>query len=259
MTKKYLTAFFSLVFIFGVSFSVFAQSINTEASVESRPVQVQSQMRVRINSDFKAIHEAQRTQLEEQREHIRTEAEVRRADAKEAGDDARARRETIRLEIEAKWAERDEQREAVRVEAESKRAEARAEALTKRVEFQQAVAERKIEKVTKVILVTIERLEQIIVRIESRVAKVQARGGDTAESERFVLAAKGNLADARLVVGTFAGIDLSGDDARENFERIRIAVATVREHIRAAHQNLMMAVRSLRSNEITLEVDVSVE
>ena len=43
--------------------------------------------------------------------------------------------------------------------------------------------------------------------------------------------------------------------ASENFERIRTAAAEAREFIRAAHQNLRIAVRSLRA----VEDDVSQE
>lgn len=161
----------------------------------------------------------------------------------------------MRAEVEARRVQADERREAARIEAEAKRAEAQ----SKRVEFQQAVAKRQVENTARVILATIGRLENIIVRLESRIAKVQARGGVTSESEGFIAAARVNLSDARLAVDAFVSIDLSSEKAAENFQRIRTAAAEAREHIRAAHRNLMMAVRSLGSVEINLEADVSVE
>ncbi|MDO8589736.1 MAG: hypothetical protein Q7R69_00465 [bacterium] len=209
-----------------------------------------------INSTTRANYEAQRVKMEAQRAKMRAEAETRKADAESKGDEVRARREAKSLELETRRAEMDTKREAKRVEAEAKRVEAQ----SKRVAFQEEAAKRQVENVTKVILATIGRLEtNIIVRVESRIAKVKARGGVTTESEGFIAAAKVNLANAKAVVATFAGIDLSSEKARENFEKIRTAAKEAREHIRAAHQNLMMAVRSLGSVEVKIETDDSVE
>lgn len=204
MTKQYLSTLLFLALVFGVSSSVFAQEASLNASLDTRAIQVQAQMRA---------------------------------------------------EIEARRAQADERREAARIEAEARRAQTQ----TKRVEFQQAVAKRQVENTARVILATIGRLENIIVRLESRIAKIKARGGLTSESEGFVAAARANLSDARLAVDAFSSIDLSSERALENFQRIRAAAAEAREHIRAAHRNLMMAVRSLGSVEMNLEADISVE
>src|SRR3989344_482514 len=161
----------------------------------------------------------------------------------------------MRAEIEARRVQADERREPLRVEAESRRASSTA----RRIEFQQDIAKRQVENTARVILATIGRLENIIVRLESRIAKIKARGGLTSESEGFVAAARVNLSDARLAVDAFVSIDLSSERALENFQRIRATAAETREHIRAAHRNLMMAVRSLGSVEMNLEADISVE
>ncbi|MDZ4205917.1 MAG: hypothetical protein U1C12_01760 [Patescibacteria group bacterium] len=253
MTKQYVYAFLFLAPVFGVVSLVSAEDASLDTSIDTRTVQVET--RTRVKTDLRAAYEAQRIRLEAQREKMRVEAEARRATATARGDEAQAKRETMRVEFEAKRAELDAKRESKRVEAESRRASSTA----KRVEFQQNIAKRKVEHTAKVILATIERLEKIIVRIESRIIKVKARGGVTSESEGFVAAAKVNLSDARIAVNAFASIDLSSDKAAENFERIRTAAAEAREHIRAAHQNLMMAIRSLGSIEINVKVEDSVE
>ena len=204
MTKQYLSALLFLALVFGVFSSVSAQEASINASVDTRAIQVQAQ---------------------------------------------------IRAEIEARRVQADERRETLRVEAESRRASSTA----RRIEFQQDIAKRQVENTARVILATIGRLENIIVRLESRIAKIKARGGLTSESEGFVAAARANLSDARLAVDAFVSIDLSSERALENFQRIRAAAAEAREHIRAAHRNLMMAVRSLGSVEMNLEADISVE
>ena len=204
MAKQYLSTLLFLALVFGVSSSVSAQEASLNASLDTRAIQAQAQ---------------------------------------------------VRAEVEARRVQADERREAARIEAEAKRAQTQA----KRVEFQQVVAKRQVENTARVILATIERLENIIVRLESRIAKVKARGGVTSESEGFVAAARANLSDAGLAVDAFVSIDLSSERALENFQRIRAAAAETREHIRAAHRNLMLAARSLGSVEMNLEADVSVD
>lgn len=161
----------------------------------------------------------------------------------------------ISANIEARRAEADARREALRAEAEARRAEARA----RMTEFRRDTAERRVQNTARVITGIIEHLNKIILRIESRIAKIKARGGDTTESESFVAMAKQNLADAKVAVDAFVAIDLSTGEAEANFERIRALAAEAREHIRAAHQNLMKAVRSLSSIEINVEAGASTE
>lgn len=159
------------------------------------------------------------------------------------------RREGERKKAEERLASTTERRKEIRVNIEQRKASS----IERRVEMQRSLAKRKVEHVTKVTLATIERLEKIITRIESRIAKIQERGGDTAEAEGFVEAAKGNLADARVAVEAFAVLDLSSSTAAENFETVRAAAAEAKEHIRAAHRNMMMAVRALKGPNTGIE------
>ena len=243
MRKQHLVTLLSLALIFSTFSVVFAQDPSLDTSVETR---------MRLNTGVRPTTTTPRINLEAQREKMRVEAEARHATAQAMGDEAQARREAMKLELETKRAEMDARREALRVEAEARRASS----TLRRVEFQQEIAKRKVEHTARVILATIERLEKIIVRIESRIAKVKTRGGDTSESEGFVAAAKVNLIDAKAAVNAFATIDLSSEKAAENFERIRASAAEAREHVRAARENLMMAVRSLGSVETDVEESV---
>lgn len=123
----------------------------------------------------------------------------------------------------------------------------------RRVEMQQDLAKEKAERTAKVLLATIGRLEKIITRIESRITKIQARGGNTIEAQSFVSAAKRNLTDARVAVDAFANLDLSGSTARDNFKTVRVAATEAREQIRTAHRNLMMATRALKGPNTGIE------
>ncbi|OHA89619.1 MAG: hypothetical protein A3C70_02590 [Candidatus Zambryskibacteria bacterium RIFCSPHIGHO2_02_FULL_43_14] len=148
----------------------------------------------------------------------------------------------IRKEMEARRASTTERRAEIKNNIEQRKASS----TERRVEMQRSLVKRKVEHVTKVILATIERLEKIVIRIESRIAKIQERGGDTTEAEGFVAVAKGNLADARVAVEVFATLDLFDSAVAKNFETVRAAAAEAKEHIRAAHRNMMMAVRALK-------------
>lgn len=171
------------------------------------------------------------------------------------GSGQASQKASLEMERQKMRMEMDARREAMRVEAEARREEMK----TRRIEFQQDIAKRKVEYVTRVILATIERLEKIAVRIESRITKVKAEGGDTSSSEASVALARQNLLDARASVATFVTLDLSNDKARENFERIRTAASTTRELIRSAHQNLMKAVRALGAVKVKVEINTSAE
>lgn len=158
----------------------------------------------------------------------------------------RARVEARKTEIEVRRASTTERRLDRREEIRSNIEQRRASSTERRVEFQQDLAKRRVKNVTKVLLATIERLEKIIVRIESRIEKINERGTDSTEAQSFVTLAKGNLADARLAVESFAGLDLSSTKAADNFETIRAAAAEARDSIRLAHQNLTKAARALK-------------
>lgn len=253
MIKQYLPVFLFSALVLGAFSPVLAQEGSVDASVETGNIQLET--RARVNTDLRSTYEAGKAALEAQRERIKAETEARKAAAEARGDEAQARREALRVELEARRAEADARRETARAEAEARRAEAQA----RRVEFQRAAAERRVENAARVILATIERLEKIINRIESRIAKIQARGGATSEAEASVALAKGNLADARASVNAFINIDLSSEIAQDNFEKVRAAAAEAREHLRAAHRNLMMAVRSLSAVEASTEVNSSAE
>src|SRR3989344_5211282 len=129
--------------------------------------------------------------------------------------------------------------------------ELKASSTERRVEMQRNLAKRKAEHTARVLTATIERLEKIIVRLESRIAKVKALGGVTTETESFVAEAKNYLSLAKLSIITFSSIDLSGNKARDNFERVRPLAAEVKGHIREAHTSLMKAIRSLKPGQRT--------
>lgn len=149
----------------------------------------------------------------------------------------RASSTSIKVRAEAKAEMQEKRQENVE--------QRKASSTARRVEMQQGLAKKKAEHTARVLTATVERLEKIIARVESRIAKVKAEGKDVTQSEAFVLEAKNYLGLAKMSIAPFASVDLSSDKAQENFERVRQIAFEAKEHIRAAHQSLMKAIRSL--------------
>lgn len=125
-------------------------------------------------------------------------------------------------------------------------AEQRAAADERRTEIQANVAKRIASNTARVMNAMANRLEGIIERLESRIAKVEAEGGITAEATAHVEAAKDHLALAQAEIAAFATVDLSADTLRENFQTVRSIATEVKMHFRETHTSLMNAVRVLK-------------
>ncbi len=143
---------------------------------------------------------------------------------------------------------RVEVKEEMKTNVEARRAsmeERKASSTERRVEMQRSLAKKKADHTSRVLTATVERLEKIILRVESRIAKIKAQGGVTAESEAFVAEAKNHLTLAKANIVLFASLDLSGEKAQENFEKVRALASETKGHIREAHTSLKNAVRAL--------------
>jgi len=167
-----------------------------------------------------------------------------KAETKAQIEARRVEMEKKRLEFETEAAKKREERA---MEAEKHRAEIetkKEEMLAKQAEFKRDIAERRIENAGRVILATVERLTNIADRIESRIEKVAAGGGETADAANYLNAARADLEAAKTSVAEFDKLDLSGDDAQVNFELVKVAAKEAKDNIRSAHENLKNAVSS---------------
>ncbi len=115
----------------------------------------------------------------------------------------------------------------------------------RRAEIQTSIAKRRAANASRVMTATVERLERIIIRIESRIAKVKAAGVDVSASETAIVSARNHLSLARTSLAAYASVDFSTGDAREKFDRVKAIAAEVKGHLREAHQSLMEAARNL--------------
>ena len=196
-------------------------------------------------------------------ERMEQRVEALRVNAPESVDAlSPAEFEARRTEMDAKRAELEKQALERRVEREAKAEELRlqveerrGEMQQKRVEFQREIAEKRMENTDKVILATVERLLSIALRIDSRIEKTVAVGGDVTEAEAYLASARADLDAAKISVAEFANLDLSSDDAQVNFELVRVTAKEAKEHIRSAHENLRNAIVAVSSQEITDDTD----
>src|SRR3989344_1622060 len=102
--------------------------------------------------------------------------------------------------------------------------------------------EKLFEQVATKYLRTIERQENIMARINSRIEKIKALGGNTTEAEGFVTEAKNHLERARNAYGILVGKTTGADEVekvtREMLTEMRTAGKTVQDHLREAHKLL---------------------
>ena len=113
--------------------------------------------------------------------------------------------------------------------------------------MQQGLAKRLAENTGRVLTATVERLEKIADRLDSRIAKIKAAGGVTADAESFLAEARAHLSAARQSIALFVSIDLSAEKAKENFQKVREVAQEVKVHVKAAHESLKDATKSLKS------------
>lgn len=145
----------------------------------------------------------------------------------------------MRVGVDARTASSTERR----AEMESRKASS----TQRRVEMQQSLARKQAVRAARVFSATIGHLENILERVESRIAKVKVGGSTTPESEAHVADVKVHLSEAKSALTAFTSIQITSDKASENFEAVREAGKEVKEHLKEAHQSLMKAIRSLKS------------
>ncbi|MBX4189562.1 hypothetical protein KW785_03150 [Candidatus Parcubacteria bacterium] len=108
---------------------------------------------------------------------------------------------------------------------------------------------------------TIARLQKIITRVESRMAKVSTAGGSTTEAQAQVNLAKADIVDAQAQINIFTSVDLSTTTATStietNYKTARAAAVKAREDLTAAKKSLMKALQSLVKVEVGLKGSAS--
>ena len=197
---------------------------------------------------------------------IQKEAKV---EIKEARVDARADVKVIREENKTEIKER---MEAKKVEVKDLRATLASSTMERKVERKEDQIEKRAEKkeemvkraVSNTVLksirklqATLEREEAITAKIEARIEKINAGGGNTTEALRLIAEAKASFGKAKvslealkvMLTNSSATVDASGTSTTrvELLTNLRKAVRKVEKYLREGHSLLTKAVASLKS------------
>ena len=253
MTKSLNRYFFTILllgFVALLTTPVLADSDDDAMMPERERSEMRERMEVR---EMMEIEDEDGDEMMEVRNRMESRVETFRVDLTKIADpelrqeleEKRAEMEEKRAELEAKAEERRLEREKQAEERRAQIEEKRAEMTEKRAEFQREIAKKRVENAGRVILATVERLESIADRIQSRIEKVVEAGNDTSESEAYLNAALADLLAARASVEDFDDLDLTSDNAQENFDLIKVSATEAKDHIRSAHENLRNAVSPL--------------
>jgi len=134
----------------------------------------------------------------------------------------------------------------------------REEAQNKRIESNTRVLSNNIRSDVKVFTATANRLDKIVSRIESRVAKIKAANGDTTQIEANLAIGKLKLAEARTDIAAISSIDISGATSsstiRTLFSTIKASAVKAREALKASHAALIKAVTLMQGVEKKVKV-----
>ena len=254
MSKKVLSFVFTTLML---SMSVvtvanaqgfFELSPEDRAKREEERMKVEADLRAKMDLRVDERQNSLDARIETRKTEMEDRLEARKAEME-------ARREEFDAKREAFVEERKAKIEEFRAEAEAKRAEA----LKRGTEALKEVVTKQTENAKRVMTATVERLEGIALRIDSRIEKVKARGGDTSEAERLVAQARTNLDSAKVKIEALATIELTGEKVEDNFKIVREAGKEIKDLLKSVHEDLVSAVRSLSDVEASVTIETSTE
>lgn len=120
---------------------------------------------------------------------------------------------------------------------------------TERVaEVRTETLERARERVTRLMSSTINRLEKISDRVESRIEKQKNAGLDVVEAEKLVADSKMHLEEAKMSLESIKQIDTSTGKLKDNLQNLRKLAGETKKHLKNARESLSKAVIILAKN-----------
>jgi DNA anti-recombination protein RmuC len=120
---------------------------------------------------------------------------------------------------------------------------------TERVaEVRTETLQRARERVTRLMSSTINRLEKISDRVESRIKKQKNAGLDVVEAEKLVADSKMHLEEAKMSLESIKQIDSSTGKLKDNLQNLRKLASETKKHLKNARESLSKAVVILAKN-----------
>jgi hypothetical protein len=169
---------------------------------------------------------------------------------------------TLKARVEAKNDEIKNVRDNFKKEIKDKKDEVKATVMQKkeevkdiRMEFRGDKAKAMAARTVRMLTATADRLTKIGDRIETRIAKTNAKGGNTLEAKADLDLARANLVTARAQIVTLSSINLTfatgtaTTTIQANFAQAKAEAALVKTSLKSAQENMVKATRALKMSE----------
>jgi chromosome segregation ATPase len=215
---------------------------NIDASINKGSPR-ESEARIKAREDL----EIRKKELEQKRETMKADIE--------------AKRETMKAEIDAKKDEIDEKKDTIKAQIEERRQNIKSEVEERKSNAVGVIKERIgtfTQNVIKRFNAAIERLDTLAGRIDSRIAKIEAEGGDTAKAKELMAVAKTQLETAKistsgveLEVKALISVEASTTaEIKDEFDSLKDQIEKAKGDIKKAHSSLIEVINSLKKVEI---------
>ncbi len=162
-------------------------------------------------------------------------------------------REQAKTEAENVREQAKQEMERVREQAKTEFEYTREKLKDSRGEIKKEIASKRVNQTLKVYTEAANRLDKIVVRIEARIAKIKAAGGDTTAIQTSLDLGKTKLAEARAGIAAFAAIDVSSatstSTAQTLFNTVKIAAAKAKEALKVAHSSFVKTITLIQGAE----------
>lgn len=218
-------------------------SVDVNTSQNSGKTRVESEARIKAREDL----ELRKKELEQKRESMKAEIE--------------AKRETMKADIDAKKDEINEKKDTIKAQIEERKQNIKSEVEERRSNAVGVIKERIgtfTQNVIKRFNAAIERLDTLTERIDSRIAKIEADGGDTTKAKELMAVAKTQLETAKvstsgveLEVETLISVEASTTaEIRDEFDSLKDQIEKAKGDIKKAHASLIEVINSLKKGQL---------
>ncbi len=130
-----------------------------------------------------------------------------------------------------------------------------------RADFNAQGVQNKIQSRIKVYTASANRLDRLVSRIESRMAKIKTAGGNMAEAEASLNIGKAKLVEARTYIAAFSAFDVasatSSTTVRALLDTIKENAVKAKEALKASHRALVKVITLIQGLEKTVKVNDS--
>lgn len=208
------------------------------------------------SSQFKEMNETQRRELEQKKEAMMLEAKQKK-EAMRA--EAEQKRETIKNDLESRKEslkqEMEQRKETIKNSIEERR-----QNIADKIEVRTSQF---VQNVIKRLNAAADRLDILMQRIESRIAKIKERNIDTSAAEELLSVAQSKISEAKTSIAAIsfqpntdsdsASASTTNDVIKEAFESTRVQIELAKQNLKEAHSALVDVIKNLKPGDNKLK------